>query len=94
MEGSSQLKGNQIFAGLSFNRILFTIQFTAWLQKHVSCYKDVVCVQKDRDYFWALDAGVAYSASTEQQPKGTVAAWIVRAVERKDLLKKAFIVQW
>lgn len=27
--------------------------------------------------FWALDRDVTYSASTEQQPKGTVAAWIV-----------------
>lgn len=27
--------------------------------------------------FWALDGDVTYLASTEQHPKGTVAAWIV-----------------
>lgn len=49
MEGSIHLKGNQIFAGLPFNHILFTIQFTTWLQKCVPCYKEVVCVQ-DRGF--------------------------------------------
>lgn len=48
MEESIQLKGNQIFAGLAFNCILFPIRFTIWLQKHVPCHKEVVCVQKDR----------------------------------------------
>lgn len=36
-----------------------------------------LCAEGQR--LWALDAGVAYSASTEQQPKGTVAAWIVNS---------------
>lgn len=55
MEESIQLKGNQIFAGLAFNCILFAIQFTIWLQKHVLCHKEAVCLQKDRGIasgFW------------------------------------------
>lgn len=34
-----------------------------------------LCAEGQR--LWALDADVGYSASTEKQPKGTVAAWIV-----------------
>ena len=34
-----------------------------------------LCAEGQR--LWALDASVAYSASTEQQPKGTGASWIV-----------------
>lgn len=36
-----------------------------------------LCAERER--LWALDAGVAYSTSTEQQPKGTDAAWIARS---------------
>lgn len=75
MEGSIQLKGNQIFCWIIFqpypchNRVHRMASETRILLQ-----RSGLCAKGQR--LWALDAGVVYSASTEQQPKGTAATWI------------------
>ena len=48
-----------------------------------------LCAEGQRDYFWALDAGMAYSASAKLQPKGAVAAQRVRSSGKKNSPKES-----
>lgn len=98
MKESIQLKGNQIFAGLAFSSTLFPIEFTIWLQKTCTLpQRSGLCAEGQRDYFWPLDAGTAYSAFAELQPKGTVAARIARSSGKENSSKESIcclVVAW
>jgi len=98
MEESIQLKGNQIFAGLAFNSILFPIQLTIWLQKtRTLSQRSGLCAEGQRDYFRTLDAGTAYSTSAKLQPEGVVAARIVRSSGKENSPKESIscpVVAW
>lgn len=48
-----------------------------------------LCAEGQRDYFWALDAGMAYSASAELQPKGAVAGRIGRSSGKENSPKES-----
>lgn len=50
-----------------------------------------------RDNFWALDAGMAYSASALLQPKGAIPAWTVRSSGKEKSPKESIsclVVAW
>lgn len=78
---------SNFFAGLAFSCILFTIQFTIWLQKRVPCHKEVVCVQ-DRGITSGL--WMQERLTRELQPKGAVAARIVRSSGKENSPKESF----